>query len=101
MADKTLSPNLVTFTLPRSKIEVSFDPDYSIQHVLAAQGAAGAAKKGAGAGGFQLYLIQRICTFNGKSLTVGELQEQVKGADFITLMGKVFAGEDEDEAGNG
>lgn len=87
-----------SFALKRSGIDVVFDQDYSTDDAIAAQRAAG---KNARA--LPLYLAQRICTFNGKSLTIGELKDQVRGADYFQLVGEILGGDDEadeDEAGN-
>ncbi len=82
-----------TITLKRSRIVVFYDDDYSTADVIAAQKAAG--KDSAL---FALYLAQRIATFDGKRLTIGEIRDLVRGRDFLQLTGALL-GDGEDEAG--
>lgn len=83
-----------TITLKRSKIEVIFDQDFSTSDVMAAQKAAGK-----DAGFFSLYLAQRIATFNGVRLTMGDIKERVLGKDYLQLTGAIL-GDGEDDEGN-
>lgn len=80
-----------SFTLKRSKLTVSFDPDYGVAETIAAQKAS---RKNSGL--FALYLAQQIATFDGKKLTVGEIREKIKGADYLQLTQEILGGDDDD-----
>jgi hypothetical protein len=86
---------LKTITLPRSKIVVSFDEDYSAADVIHAQKAAGKDLTK-----FPAYLMQRICTFDGAPLTYGDMMEKLRGRDYLDLVGQVLSNGENDEAGN-
>jgi hypothetical protein len=83
-----------TIILKRSRIVVCYDDDYSTDDVIAAQKAAG--KESAK---FALYLAQRIATFDGKRLTMGEIRDAVRGRDFLQLTGELLGDGKEPEAG--
>lgn len=87
---------LKSFTLKRSKIAVTFDPDFGVAETVAAQKAS---RKNSGL--FVLYLAQQIATFDGKKLTVGEIREKIKGADYLQLSGEIFGEDDEEAEENG
>ncbi len=84
-----------TIVLKRSKITVTFDEDFSTADVMAAQKASGK-----DASLFSLYLAQRIATFDGAPLTMGEIRDKVKGKDYLQLTGAILGDSDEEEAGN-
>lgn len=84
-----------TVILKRSRITVMFDEDFSTAHVIAAQKASGK-----DAGLFSLYLAQRIATFDGEKLTMGNILDRVKGKDYLQLTGAIL-GDSEDDEGNG
>lgn len=89
-----------TVVLKRSKITMIYDEDFSTADVIAAQKAAGK-----DAGLFSLYLAQRIATFDGKKLTMGEIRDQVRGRDYLQLTGAILGdseddGQDGDASGN-
>lgn len=87
---------LKSFTLKRSKIAVAFDPDFGVAETVAAQKAS---RKNSGM--FVLYLAQQIATFDGKKLTVGEIREKIKGADYLQLSGEIFGEDDDAEEAEG
>lgn len=84
-----------TVILKRSRITVVFDEDFSTADVMAAQKASGK-----NAGLFSLYLAQRIATFDGEKLTMGDIRDKVKGKDYLQLTGAIL-GDSEDDEGNG
>lgn len=84
-------PKLKTFSLKRSKVVVAFDPDFGVGETIAAQKAA---KKDSAL--FVLYLAQQIATFDGKKLTLGEIREKIKGADYLQLSGEILGGDDDE-----
>lgn len=73
-----------SLTLARSGKTVVFDEDYTAVDTIAAQKAAG---KDAQA--FPLYLAQRICTFDGALLTIGQIRE-LPGRDYLQLVGELL-----------
>ncbi|MDR6952680.1 hypothetical protein J2X65_002039 [Ancylobacter sp. 3268] len=82
-------------TLKRSKVVVSIPDDWNVADSTAAQKYA----KGDGPK-FQLALMQRVCRFNGETWTLADIQERIKGKDYLQLTGEFFGDEDEEEAGN-
>jgi hypothetical protein len=80
-------------TLNRSKLRVVFDQDYTAVDTIAAQKAAG---KDTGA--FPLYLAQRICLFDGKKMTIGDIR-QLPGRDYLQLVGELLSDGESEEAG--
>lgn len=88
-----------TVTLKRSKIKVAFDQDFPSSDVIAAQKAAGKDSST-----FPLYLAQRVCTFDGAKLTLGQINEKVRGKDYLQLVGELLSDGDDadtgDDAGN-
>ena len=82
-----------TVVLKRSKMTVVFDEDYSTADVIAAQKAAGKETSL-----FSLYLAQRIATFNGATLTMGDIREKIRGRDYLQLTAAILG--DGDEEGN-
>ena len=86
---------LKKITLKRSKIVVEWDEDYPTAAVIAAQKAAGKDP-----GMFSLYLAQRIATFDGKPLKMGDIQATIKGKDYLQLTGAILGDGEEDDAGN-
>ena len=83
-------------TLRRSKIKVVYDEDFSTPAAIAAQKAAGK-----NSSMFTLYLAQRIATFDGKVLTMGDIQEKVRGKDFLQLTGEILGDGNDDEGDEG
>ena len=101
----TTTPARKTLKLPQSGVIVSYPPTYTVDDAIAAQTQAQKNKETAK---FGLYLAQRICTFNGKQLTLGELRTSITGADYLKLVGTVLGEDDDDgehedggDAGNG
>lgn len=90
-APKMRAPRSIV--LKRSKIAVVFDEDYSTADVIAAQKAAGKETSL-----FSLYLAQRIATFNGAALTMGDIREKIRGRDYLQLTAAILG--DGDEEGN-
>jgi hypothetical protein len=84
-----------TVILARSKMTVVFDDDFSTADVIAAQRASGKET-----GLFSLYLAQRIATFDGAHLTMGDIREKVRGRDYLQLTAAILGGESEDDEGN-
>lgn len=83
-------------TLAKSGIAVVYDADFSTADVIAAQKASG--KETAL---FSLYLAQRIATFDGAKLTMGDIREKIRGRDYLQLTAAILgSGEDGDEEGN-
>ena len=82
-----------TVVLGRSKITVVFDEDFATEDVIAAQKASG--KETAL---FSLYLAQRIATFDGAKLTMGDIRDKVRGRDYLQLTAAMLG--DGDEEGN-
>lgn len=82
-----------TLVLPKSKMTVVFDADFSTSDVINAQKASGKET-----GLFVLYLAQSVALFDGKKLTMGEIKEKVRGKDYLKLAGEMLG--DEDAAGN-
>lgn len=99
MDDKSVSAStpasLKSITLNRSKILVQWDEDYSTADVVSAQKAAGKEP-----GMFALYLAQRIATFDGAKLKMGDIQGKIKGRDYLQLSGAILGDSDEDASGN-
>lgn len=92
----TTNSGLKKITLKRSKITVEWDEDYSTADVVSAQKAAGKDP-----GMFSLYLAQRIATFDGKKLKMGDITALIKGKDYLQLTGAILGdGDEADEAGN-
>lgn len=83
-----------TLTLGKSGIVVVYDADFSTADVIAAQKASG--KETAL---FSLYLAQRIATFDGAKLTMGDIREKIRGRDYLQLTAAIL-GAGEDEEGN-
>jgi len=82
-------------TLERSGIKVSVPDDWAISDTVAAQRAAGKnAEK------FQLYLMQRVCRFNGRRQSMDWIEDNIGGKDGLQLAGALFgdqeAGADSD-----
>lgn len=82
-----------TVVLKRSKMTVVFDEDYSTADVIGAQKAAGKETSL-----FSLYLAQRIATFDGATLTMGDIREKIRGRDYLQLTAAILG--DGDEEGN-
>lgn len=82
-----------TVTLKRSKMIVVYDEDYSTADAIAAQKAAGK-----DTALFSLYLAQRIATFDGARLSMGDIREKIRGRDYLQLTSAILG--DGDDEGN-
>lgn len=103
MSEATAKPNNIKvkpefptrdITLERSKITVTIPEDWHISDAQAAQ----RASKGDGSR-MQLLLMQRVCLFNFERWTLTEIEEKIKGKDFMQLLGEFYS-DDEDGEGN-
>ena len=97
MADKTATRQMAepkTLVLKRSDVTVVYDAGFVAGDTIAAQRAAGK-----DAHKFGLYLLQRVATFNGAAWSAQEIEERLKGMDYLTLQGAILGG-DEADAGN-
>lgn len=83
-----------TLKLKKSGRTVTYPETYTTRELLDAQKAAGKETRLA-----PLYMAQRLCTFDGKTLTAGEIMD-LPGADFAQLSQAIFNEGEEDEAGN-
>lgn len=92
MADTATKPTrpMKGITLKKSGKSVVFPETYSTREFLAAQKAAGKDSSQV-----PVFLIQRLCTFDGESWTAGQIQDDLPGPDYIQLIGEIFKGDDE------
>ncbi|HEY9212057.1 MAG TPA: hypothetical protein VIQ29_04290 [Ancylobacter sp.] len=83
-------------TLKRSKIVATIPEDWHISDTTAAQ------RYGKGdVSKVNLFLIQRVCLFDGQKLTFDEITDKIKGKDFIQLQGELFGDDEDAEGGEG
>lgn len=85
-----------SLTLSRSRIVMTYDEDFSVEDTIAAQRAAG--KQSAL---FPLYLAQRVASFDGRHLTIGELRETIRGKDYLQMVAALLGDADGEPAEDG
>lgn len=89
---KTTRP-MKSIVLKKSRKAVQLPESYTTRELIAAQKAAGKDTSQV-----PVFLIQRLCTFDGASLTAGDVLD-LPGQDYAQIVGAIFS-DDEDGEGN-